>query len=464
MHRLYYQPEGFWFGDCMPFGKDNKFYLFHQRDTRKPGPFGEPFGWDLAVTSDFVHYEDLGVAIPRGMDDEQDQFIFAGSIFAADSKYHAFYTGYNRGYPALGKASQVLMHAISDDLVHWQKSQMELTFNPQPGYDLDDWRDPFVLWDEENQDYLLILGARKLNGKKQINGCTVQFRSKDLHNWQFHGDFWSPSIYTMHEMPDLFKIGDWWYLIISEYSDKNKIVYRMSKSLNGPWMAPVDDAFDGRAYYAGRTFELNNQRILFGWVPTKEDDDDQKNFQWGGTFVAHEIFQREDGTLGVKMPDAVWQAFEDRQEIEPFSLSTIDSRAESTLVKESGTLFSWEADISWDTAPRSFAVKLFNNDETDEGYQFIFFPGENRYVFEKSPNQPWFQCMNIGLDRPFSMSDKQTCHIRLIVDDTIATIYVDGVALNTRMYKKPGETLSVFVTDGQIRVSNSTFSNSLSAE
>jgi len=54
MHKLYYQPEGFWFGDCMPFGKDDKFYLFHQRDTRKPGPFGEPFGWDLAVTSDFV--------------------------------------------------------------------------------------------------------------------------------------------------------------------------------------------------------------------------------------------------------------------------------------------------------------------------------------------------------------------------------------------------------------------------
>ena len=55
-----------------------KFYLYHQRDTRKPGPFGEPFGWDLATTSDFVHYEDKGVAIPRGTDEEQDQFIFAG--------------------------------------------------------------------------------------------------------------------------------------------------------------------------------------------------------------------------------------------------------------------------------------------------------------------------------------------------------------------------------------------------
>lgn len=49
--RLYYQPKGYWFGDCMPFGKGDTFYLFHQRDTRKPCPFGEPFGWDLATTA-----------------------------------------------------------------------------------------------------------------------------------------------------------------------------------------------------------------------------------------------------------------------------------------------------------------------------------------------------------------------------------------------------------------------------
>ena len=73
MQKLYYQFPGTWFGDCMPFGHGDKFYLYHQRDTRKPGPFGEPFGWYLATTSDFVHYEDKGVAIPRGTDEEQDQ-------------------------------------------------------------------------------------------------------------------------------------------------------------------------------------------------------------------------------------------------------------------------------------------------------------------------------------------------------------------------------------------------------
>lgn len=75
MTKLYYQFPNTWFGDCMPFGKGDQFYLFHQRDTRRPCPFGEPFGWDLAVTSDFVHYEDKGTALPRGTDEEQDQFI-----------------------------------------------------------------------------------------------------------------------------------------------------------------------------------------------------------------------------------------------------------------------------------------------------------------------------------------------------------------------------------------------------
>ncbi|MBT9846659.1 glycosyl hydrolase family 32, partial [Blautia sp. MCC289] len=115
--KIYYQHPQTWFGDCMPFGKGDTFYLFHQRDTRVPCPFGEPFGWDLATTKDFVTYEDCGVAIPRGTDEEQDQFIFAGSICEdKEGKYHAFYTGYNRDYPKQGKPSQVLMHAVSEDL------------------------------------------------------------------------------------------------------------------------------------------------------------------------------------------------------------------------------------------------------------------------------------------------------------------------------------------------------------
>jgi beta-fructofuranosidase len=40
------------------------------------------------------------------------------------------------------------------------------------------------------------------------------------------------------------------------------------------------------------------------------------------------------------------------------------------------------------------------------------------------------------------------------VDDTIATLYVDGVALNTRLYAKAGQALAVYVVDGTLTVEN----------
>ena len=59
MYQLYYQPEGIWVGDIMPYGKEGQFYVYHQRDTRNPGPFGEPFGWALATTKRFCRLQRL---------------------------------------------------------------------------------------------------------------------------------------------------------------------------------------------------------------------------------------------------------------------------------------------------------------------------------------------------------------------------------------------------------------------
>lgn len=453
MFKLYYQPKGYWFGDCMPYAENGKYYLYHQRDDRSKGPLGAPLGWSLAITKDFVHYEDKGIAIPPGDSDAQDQAVWAGSVFKDQQNiYHAFYTGYNYGYAAQGKASQVLMHATSADLLNWEKTDQTLTFIPQPGYDKDDWRDPYVLWDDEKQEYLLILGARKREDRREINGCTVKFTSKDLMHWEFGGDFWSPYIYTMHEMPDLFKIGEWWYLVISEYSDKNKIVYRRSKSLCGPWLAPVDDAFDGRAYYAGRTAEVNGQRVLFGWVPTRQDNDDRKNFEWGGTFVPLEVVQRLDGTLGVRPPKSLWDAFKGFTAISDINLKTVDTRETVLLDANCPGTFAFEADVCFGEGTRSFALKLLEEPKTGRGYQYIFLVDENRMVFEKTPNQPWFTCMNIGLERPVTLEANRSYKLKLIVDNTIATLFVDDVALNARMCERPGNALSVFVTDGELEL------------
>jgi beta-fructofuranosidase len=462
MQKLYYQPAGYWFGDCMPFYNNGKFYLYHQRDTRNPGPFGEPFGWALALTSDFVHFEDMGESVERGGDEEQDQFIFAGSVFEANGIYYAMYTGFNRDYPKLGKPSQVLMIAASDDLISWTKTNEKLVV-PQEGYDPNDWRDPYVFWDEDSKEYIMILGARKLDGKKLVTGCTVYFTSKDLKKWDFKGDFWAPNIYNMHEMPDIFKIGDYWYLLTTEYSDKCKTVYRMSKSLNGPWTAPVDDAFDGRAYYAARSFSDGNKRYLFGWVPTKENEDDLANWQWGGTLVVHEVYQRKDGSLGVKIPDGVYNAFANKENLTdaPIKLSSVDSLVDSYLVKDTGDLFKFETTVKFSENTRSFGIRLFEDEATGDAYEYIFNVSENRLSFDRRPNLPWFRYSNKGLERPIQFEANKEYDIQMIVDDTIATVYIDGVALNARMYAKAGTSIAMYVVDGNLEIKSASLKKGL---
>lgn len=67
----------------MPFfnKETSEYYLYYQRDTRNPVPFGEPFGWNLLVTKDFVTFSDYGEVLEHGREHEQDQFIYAGTVF-----------------------------------------------------------------------------------------------------------------------------------------------------------------------------------------------------------------------------------------------------------------------------------------------------------------------------------------------------------------------------------------------
>ena len=81
--------------------------------------------------------------------------------------------------------------------------------------------------------------------------------------------------------------------------------------------------------------------------------------------------------------------------------------------------------------------------------------------FDRTPNLPWFRCMNGGLEQPLHLAGDQRHHIQIIVDDTIATLYVEGVALNTRLYAKAGQTLAFYVVDGTLTLDNAVLQRGL---
>lgn len=455
MFELYYQPPASWFGDCMPFFKNGWFYLFHQRDTRTPVPFGEPFGWSLVRTRDFVDYEDLGEVLAPGGEDAPDQFLFSGTVFQVDGMYYAMYTGYNREYARRGLASQAPMLAVSDDLMHWTRSGQPAVQLPA-GYDPHDWRDPFVFWDETERVHVLVLGARKVDGTRNLTGRTVYFTSPDLRAWEFRGDLWAPGLYSMHEMPDLFRIGSLWYLLTTEYSDRSRTVYRLSESWRGPWASPVDDAFDGRAYYAARTASDGLRRYLFGWVPTKEGDDDLGDWQWGGALVVHELTQRQDGSLGVAIPGSVASAFTQPLVLARSNLTSRDTVAERYLATETGDCFLLEMTIRFSPGTRKLGIRLFEDPATGVAYEFAFQPLERRLTFDRSGTYRWNTCNNKGLDRHLDLAPDVEHRLQIVVDGQIATAYVEGTALNARMYAKAGTALGFGVADGAVEILSAT--------
>jgi beta-fructofuranosidase len=254
----------------------------------------------------------------------------------------------------------------------------------------------------------------------------------------------------MHEMPDLSQMGKYWYLLTTEYSDRCKTIYRISETLHAPWKAPVDDAFDGRAYYAARSCSDGERHYLFGWVPTKENQDDLQNWQWGGTLVVHEAFQRVDGTLGMQIPTGVANAFlEGRRLIDTaVMLSSQDSSVETYLTAYTGDLFNFEAAVEFSTGTRRFGIHIFEDPVSGDACEFIFHLLENRLSFDRTPNLPWLCYLNRGLERPIRLEPARKYALQIAVDNTIATLYIDGVALNTRLYAKAGQALAVYGVDG----------------
>lgn len=445
----------------MPMYWDGQYYLFHQRDPALDAPLSVPLGWALVTTKDFVRFEDQGEVISGEGDAAPDRYIFAGSVYRGpDGAFEANYTGFNDLREGTGQPTQVLMRASSDDLTHWTK-EGAFKLPPQPGYDSGDWRDPFVFWDEERSQWTLILGTRSDVPKIHRTGRTVWFSSPDAKDWTFEGDLYAPGLYTGHEMPDEFHIGETWYLLTTEYSDKSKTVYVRSDSAVGPWHRPPDDAFDGRAYYAARTASDGERRFLFGWVANKQGNRDANTSWWGGTLVVHEVVTRENGTLGVVPPTELTEAvMAGAHTLAPERIEAGNGRVSCVVADASSTSYGFEADVTIAPGTRQFTLQFAGDPELDDWYGYTIDLTQNRLTFDRQPNWPWNRYDNKGLERPLpNVSAGGLIHLQLIVDEGVAVLYLEDIALSARINEPAGSALGFDVEDGDIEVTNARLSN-----
>lgn len=469
--QLFFTPPRAWVGDIIPFVAGDKFRLFYLHEDRSIPKPGTP--WHLVTSRNLVDFEDEGLAFEHGSALDADFNVYTGSIVDDGAGvHHLFYTGQN---PELlgadGLPLQLVMHASSTDaMATWQRHP-ERTFGAHAGYETADWRDPFVFRDEDAGLWRMLIAARHIDGPNRRRGTIAQCVSTDLVNWQPVEPFWDPRRYIAHECPDVFKWGEWWYLVYSEFSENFTTRYRMSKSLAGPWLVPEHDSIDGRAYYASKSAERDGRRFFFGWIASREGNTDDGAWQWAGSMSVTEATQNSDGTLAFGFAPEALASFTDDI---PVALTAGAGGGPTTVALTLDAPDGYRVVMSDADAPRNFHVSLAvdvasgttecglllrASDDGDLGYVVRLEPKRGRMVIDRWPrNRTGRGQWEISGDVPYAIELERACDIApgehtldVIVDGDLCVANLDGrTMLSTRLYDRPAGRLGVFAGEGSV--------------
>jgi beta-fructofuranosidase len=466
MKKAFLRPEGAWMGDFIPYYEGGVFYIYYLHDPRVvPAKYAEQTTWHLLTTMDFSMFQDRGEAIARGSAHAPNRDIYTGSVLRTqDGDVAAFYTAFNPDYLVDGRAVQSVMVARGEN-------PLSLTTDPTfrmtadgELYEPFDWRDPYVFYHEPEGCYWMLLAARLKGAGAHRGGCIALCKSKDLVHWTHEKPFYAPNMYITMECPEMFRMGDWWYLVFSTFSDRFVTHYRKAKSPLGPWIIPTDDAFDGRANYAIKTASDGRRRYAFGWIATKLGGVDAGSWEWGGDMHVHELVQLENGDLSARPVPAVLDQFDQPEAIElkHWNCGFVDGytvvaeglAAVLTPVPEK----PFRLDIELRAEASEVGIALNVDPEMENGYFLRIKDGllaldqwprsetQGEYQWQIRGDIP-FQVETL---RPVGKSEKY--QITLLREDSILAVYVNGAALSTRAYDHRGGYAGVYAVCGRVEI------------
>jgi len=469
-------------GDPMPFydAKNSEFKVLYLQDYANNKAYCFHPYWGLK-TKDCSSYESLGEILSAGSNDfQQDAALGTGCCFynEADGLYYIYYTGEN------GKCTnrQVVMRATSHDFKTWTRDNLWQLNGPEYGYNGFDFRDPQIFKGDDGKFHMIIATRPQAGG----NGIFAEFVSADMKNWENAGSF--PMVWDRFcECPDVFKMGDWWYLVYSESfqtSWSRKVKYMMAdswenlkKCFNDPganW--PKDGregVLDSRAFYAGKTASNGTDRYIWGWCPYRPVDDiDVRNInvgagdgnepKWGGALVCHKVLQHEDGTLTLTAVPSLNNKYNKPQtvrEMESKGYANGKLTGEGAYVLYNRLGYHNHMSFTVKTAGNTdkFGVSLFRGSDSKKYYTMVFNPeGENDRKINMEQEGAEGKGFIEAVDSyKFQRPADNVYNIDIYTDNSVFVIYVnDNVCYTMRLYGIQKNCWSINNYGGEIEVSN----------
>jgi beta-fructofuranosidase len=466
-----YKPQAGYVGDPMPYYSqtDNTYYIFYLQDWRNGAPTDHPIY--VTQTTNYSAFQGFTEAIPCGAAGSQETLLGTGSFIKdAGGKLYGFYTGHNGSlYPA-----EKIMLATSTDMKTFTKVP-SFTFEAPDGYDKNNFRDPCVYYDSTRSCYVLMVSSVK-DGKPAL----VRYTSSDLSNWSLITpltDFNSDA--SIIECPDIFKMGNKWYLVFSRINrdEQRKTFYRIADTPDGPWIPCADasgrhETFDGLYLYAAKTASDGNTRYISGWCSTGQQVNGNNELDWAGSLITHKLVQQPNGRLYPTIPDAVDHKFSKEVSFENIKKkgSVTFDNGSYTIASQSGRSFAM---FNRNTNPVKISMKIDATQATKFGFSFGAAGDLSQIysvLFDQTSTNRWAtptlflnkesiystgSYTNELNSTPLIVPDNKVFNVKIIIEKSICILYVnDNVAFTNRIYRMDQNPWTIFSDNGTIKVTD----------
>ncbi|MCC8107452.1 MAG: GH32 C-terminal domain-containing protein [Planctomycetes bacterium] len=473
-------------GDAIPYFHNGTYHIFSLTSPKGTTVYPARLRttWDHHISTDLVNWTQLPSAIrPGDADSDPDASgIWTGDVIFGEGMWHAFSTGYSLKQ----RFQQTICHATSPDGVVWTKDPANPILTPRlDEYEDQDWRDPYVFWNDEDGMYWMILLARLKGGPHMRRGCVVLYRSRDLKAWEYYGPLYAPYHTSGPECPEMYRMGRYWYLSYSRFSEWTNTVYRIANSPFGPWRTPKYDGIGGRRFYAAKSL-VNDEgrRFYFGWAHDRGDRSDVGDWYWGGAFcIPHEVKPMagdDDGELAVFMPkeyvDACttpvpWEYKHVWGEHTRFGPDNVVLDSPGTLsygfVTTAASSFLFRCTIRVDRCLDHFGLVLKSDEAIATSLLLTFDRSMDRVALVNMPQRldPFWQestPANInprepGPDGPrvaekaFPFKDGDEIDVKVAIDNDMVEIFVgEKVAFTYRSYAKAEYEIGLLAQDASV--------------
>ena len=492
-YSTYYKPALGRVGDPMPFYDSNSgefkiLYLqeYPVNDDKRFHPI-----W-CVTTKDGYNYESMGEIIPVGESRlQQDAALGTGCVYynTSEKLYYLYYTGHN----GLCESREVLMRATSPDFKTWTKDNLWSLKGRDCGYSSQDFRDPQIF--EDGGKFHMVVSTYRTDDQKDPR--FLDFLSDNMKDWTFNGEFnmvWN----RFCECPDIFKMGDWWYLVYSEAYKADfsrKVKYMKADSFEGlkkcfqdpggNWPDEHEGILDTRAFYAAKTASNGKDRYIWGWCPYRTGNTyHDKNIavgadgepNWSGALVCHKLIQHSDGTLAVGVVPGMETKYSQNAELKVMDSKNYDN---GRLTGDAYVLYnrlgyhnhiSFTVKLDWhgDAFSVSFVrgtekegdVEKEVEKEVGKYYSLRFNPewenGRRKVNFEqqgKAPDAKWFIPGADGYI--FPIPAENTYKIDIFTDNSVVVTYINGdYGTTQRIYGIQKNCWSINSHGGNITVSD----------